>query len=64
VTDRSERVGSHRQRPIRGRDPADEQLERVQRANRDPRLQYEPEPTSVPKEAGVDSGIIEHHFRG
>ncbi len=50
--------------PVRGRYPAQELRDRVQRENRNPNLQYELERTSAPrpKEAGNESGVLEHHF--
>ena len=51
--------------PIRGRCTAEQQLELIRRANRDPRLQYELERAREPRPQGLeDSGIFEHHFRG
>jgi hypothetical protein len=51
--------------PIRGRYTAEQKLELIRRANRDPRLQYELETAREPRPQGLeDSGIFEHHFRG
>lgn len=50
-------------KPIRGRYPAEEVLEKVRRANRDPRMIYELERAPEQCEEANDGGILEHHFR-
>lgn len=51
--------------PIRGRYPAEAELEKAKRENRNPNLQFELEQTTAPqpKQAGDESGIFDHHFR-